>query len=130
MKLDTVLTVAIGDRDTDGQRLSPTEWVDFQNDMLTELKRYGTVVAHAEGDGVGSDGPNEAVDEATAVFIVINPRYVLTLRRCVADVARAYGQSSVCFAIDQAHEPVFTATRNGSRPLTPTEAGFPGIEAP
>jgi len=75
-------------------------------------------VAHAVGDGVGSDGVNEGEQEATAVFIVVNPRHLLTLRRMVANVARKYGQSSVAFAVDTAHEPVFTATRNGSRPLT------------
>jgi hypothetical protein len=123
---DVVLTVAIGDRDSDGHKLSPTEWSDFRSDMRQVLDTYGLVVAEAVGDGVGSDGPNEAVDEATCVYIVINPDSVATdvsgvpygrMRAHVAYLARAYGQSSVCFAVDQAHEPVFTATRDGSRPI-------------
>ncbi len=122
MTFDTVLTVAIGDRDTTGAKLTETEWSDFRSDMRQTLEVYGIVVAEAVGDGVGSDGPNENVDEATAVYIVINPDDVSHepnlpyMRAHVATVARAYGQSSVAFAIDHQHEPVFTATRDGSRP--------------
>ena len=121
MNLDTVLTVAIGDLDTYGNKLSRGEWADFQDEVLLTLQHYGTVVAHAVGDGVGSDGVNEGENEATAVFIVVNPKFALhdyTLRGDLAYTARRYGQSSVAFAVDTAHEPVFTATPDGSRPLT------------
>lgn len=122
MNLDTVLTVAIGDMDSTGHKLSPEQWADFQDDMRWVLIQYGEVVAHAVGAGVGSDGPNEGVQESTAVFIVVNPTddgdgHLNFMRSHVANVARTYGQSSVAFAVDKAHEPVFTATKNGSRPI-------------
>lgn len=131
MKLDTVLTVAIGDMDSKGQKLTPTEWSDFRSDMRQVLDQYGTVVAEAVGDGVGSDGDNEGVTESTCVFIVINAHVTgHNVRAHVAQVIRAYGQTSACFAFDRAHEPVFN-TRDGNRPLTlddvidqATEAGL------
>lgn len=118
MKLDSVLTVAIGDIDTDGNKLTPTEWSDFRSDMRQVLETYGTVVAEATGDGVRSDDCVDEGDdhelEGTCVFIVINHEQNMGIRSHVAQVIRAYGQSSCCFAIDRAHEPVF-ATRTGNR---------------
>lgn len=119
MKLDSVLTVAIGDATQDGY-LSATEWADFQDDMRTVLDKFGTVVAQALGKGVRSDDcVDEGEDhetESTCVFIVINHRPNDGIRAHVAQVLMQYGQSSACFAIDRAHEPVF-GTKTGQRPF-------------
>ena len=114
MKLDQVLTVAIGDLDSEGIKLTPTEWSDFRSDVRQVLDTYGDVVAEVEGLGIGSDGLNEGQVEATAVYIVVNPERIDRLRAHLAQVIDAYGQSSACFALDQAHEPVFN-TPSGYR---------------
>jgi hypothetical protein len=123
-KLDTVITVAIGDVGPAGQ-LSPGDWLYFQDEVRATLDKYATVVAQTSGQGLRSDdelGPDGNLVtpghdiEQTAVFVAINPHDIeLGFRRDLARILKRYGQTSACFAIDPKHEPVFT-TPDGYRP--------------
>lgn len=117
MKLDSVLTVAIGDMDWAGRRLDSEMFTFFQDEVKDLLSEYGTVVAHATGDGIGSDGDNEGEAEGTAVFVAINVVRITELRADLSAILRRFGQTSACFAFDGAHEPCFN-TADGTRPTT------------
>lgn len=122
--LDSVLTIAIGDVTSEGVRLSPTDWAAFQGEVLNAIAASdGTLVAHAVGNGLTSDQP-EQVLEATAVFLVVNCDNPGSLRKALARILPAYGQGSACFAFQMAHEPVF-ATTTGFRDGTPLSAPEP-----
>lgn len=116
--LDSVLTIAIGRNNSNGQPLNDARWEEFQDSIkqLFTIDRTGIVVAHTTGGGVGSDGVNEMASEESAVFVAINVNDATTMRQRLARVLKHYGQSSACFALDLAHEPVFT-TENGYRAL-------------
>lgn len=112
--LDSVLTVAIGRNGSEGLPLSNEKWSEFRNRVSKTLKGYGLVVANTLGGGIGSDGVNELESEESAVFVVINPKEVESLRVEVAKILPDYEQGSACFSFDSQHEPVF-ATENGYR---------------
>lgn len=116
MNLDTVLTLAIGRNNSNGQPLNNERWLEFQSQIktLVNADRSAIMVAHTIGGGVGSDGVNENEDEESAVFVIINAFSVTKMRERLARVLKHYGQSSACFALDMAHEPVF-ATNDGYR---------------
>jgi len=114
MKLDTVLTIAVGRNDQDGNTMGTADWAAFQDSLAILVGTFGTIVANTTGDAIGSDGVNEGQDEDTNVIVAINVTDVDSLRRLVAGMLFARNCSSACFAFDGAHEPVF-ATASGFR---------------
>lgn len=117
MILDTVITVAIGRNDASGRPLKGSTWSRFQREVRELLASSGTVVAHVAGaDGVGSDGVNDGQAEETALFIVVNPKNELGVRRALSSILGRYGQYSAAFAVDHYHEPCFAGTTDGFRP--------------
>ena len=127
---DTVLTVAIGRNDgVNGGELAEPRWALFQLVVGDILSQYGTIVCHATTDkgAVASDGIGAGEAEDSAVFIVINPTDIETLRVELVPVLAEFGQITACFSIDRDHEPVFSTTSDGYRPgLEPVEA-HPGL---
>lgn len=115
MELDTVTTIAIGDCDAHGAVIDLERWETAQAAIVEACQAHGVLVAHATGEGITSDQPDE-VEEGTAVFVVINVTNTDRLRQIVAKVLRDMGSTSACFATDSAHEPVW-ATADGSRPV-------------
>lgn len=106
MKLDKVLTIAIGRDNADGT-LSDQEWSEFQDGLLMTVKHYATVVASTEGPGIASDDDRAMQPEDSAVVVAINPKYVNRLRSRISKLLIHYGQSSCAFALDSSHQPVF-----------------------
>lgn len=110
MKLDKVLTIAIGRDNVDGT-LSDQEWSEFREGLLMTVKNYATVVAATDGPGIASDDDRAYQPEDSAVVVAINPKYVNRLRSKLAKLLIHYKQSSCAFALDSSHEPVFPTAR-------------------
>lgn len=116
--LDTVVTVAIGAETPNGTIL-PRDMVAAAAMVKTALQAAGaTIVATTHGQGVASDDDRLGTPEPTAVIVAINPDpdRIGLMRYRIADVLRAFDMTSACCAIDGAHEPVWAATLDGSRP--------------
>lgn len=113
MKLDKVITIAIG-RDGRNGTLKSSTWLEFIRLTRTTISTHATLVAAATGAGVGSDDDRDGKPEETAVFVAVNPDNVSKLRSELASLLSRYGQSSACFALDTHHEPAW-ATATGER---------------
>ena len=122
IQLDSVLTVVIGRNGQDGQPLSDEAWDAFRLATLTMITAYGPVVGSASGSGIGSDGANDGQDEDSAVFIaLVDVNSLAALRRALAPILARFGQTTAAFAYDLEHEPVFSTTTDGFRPLEVVE---------
>ena len=116
MQLDRILTIAIGDLDTEGNRISPADYDYWAHTIAQDVRdNGGTVYAVTFGDGIGSDGVNDGAEERSAVILAGNVDSVDRLRATVGFRLTRMGASSACFALDGAHEPAF-ATIDGRRP--------------
>jgi len=114
IKLDKILTIAVGRDYGDSHTLNDIDWINFQQKLIKAIDKHGTCVGAATGRGVGSDDSRYGITEDTAIFIVLNPKYVNRLRKAIAALLPQYGQSSACFSLDMHHEPVFP-TKTGWR---------------
>lgn len=111
-KYDSVLTVAIGRRGTDGKNLSYTEWDNFREEVQDELVKYGKIVGSAEGIGETTDQGQPALED-TMIWIVVLTDGLATdedpLRVALAQILPRYRQASACFSVQWVHRPVFAA---------------------
>jgi len=116
MKLDKVLTIAIGRNDANGIALSDSQWADFTARLDEIVAAHATVVFTGHSDyAIGSDGANDSEQEESYAIIAINPEDTVGLRADVASLLWVNRQTSACFALDGAHEPVWY-TIGGDRP--------------
>lgn len=130
IQLDSVLTIAIGRNLSDGTPMTDVHWARFQAQVVDAVDTAGgTIVCHAvTDDAVGSDGVNDGEAEQSAVFVVINVRWLGYLRRRLSAILADHGQTSACFAFDMGHEPVFAGTTDGYRPQLSAAAITDGLE--
>lgn len=115
MKLDSVLTIAIGRNGSDNKPMWVGDWDSFKYDVKKCVNTSGTIVFTGNSDSaIGSDGANEGQEEDSYAIIVINIDNINELRANIAGILVKYGQGSACFALDKAHEPAFS-TITGNR---------------
>ena len=116
MKLDKVLTIAIGRNDANGEPLSGAQWLDFCSRLDEIVAAHGTIVFAGSSDyAIGSDGANDGEQEESYALIAINPEDVRGLREDIASLLWVNRQTSAAFALDSTHEPVWY-TIGGDRP--------------
>ena len=143
MKLDQVVTVAIGRMDRNGNNLPLSSWTDVRDWVKDDCdaNKYwwgGTIVAEGDIRGVTSDQDTQS-HEDSYVVLVVNVEDVDRLRKEIALSIGAFKLTSACYAVDSTHEPVFSDTHDGRRapapapaPVTsaayaPTHGGYPSV---
>jgi len=111
IKRDVVLTVAIGRNKANGLPWGDMVWREFRDEVRSLVESHATVVFAGNSEyAIGSDGTNEAVREDSFAIIAINPIDVEGLRKSFEDTLYVHQQASGAFAIDGAHDPVWTCS--------------------